>query len=101
MYEFWRYTLLVLVGLASMMVMFISLALSGALVASAGEAPSVADLGPAYWVLGLSALYCCLWLTGDFCRRIPRLVLSWLSTHKDQLTATSVIMVIFLVFIVS
>ncbi len=101
MFAFWRYTLLVFVGLSSLMVMFFSLAITGTLIVNAGEINSAYNPDTPLWIIGLTAIGACFWLSNNFIRSVPFVAFRWVNNHKDELTAYSVITIIFLVFMVS
>ncbi len=101
MFEFVRYTILVLVGLASIITLFISLAITGALIVQTSDLPVQNTNYATFWTLGLTALMACAWLSNNFVRRVPVTIFKWLQANKDQITAYCVISVIFFVFVVS
>ena len=99
MYELMRYTFLVLLGLAGMVVLFLSLAVTGTYVAFNGDYPTTPDLNAAIWMMGLSALCACLLLSRDFARYNPSLTLGWLGKNKEELTGYAVITFIVMIFV--
>lgn len=101
MFEFMRYTLLVFVGLASMLVMFASLALTGSIVAESGGFDKGEQGAVTFWILGLSAIIICAWLSNSFIRRIPQTIFQWLRTNRDSLAVYCVVTAIFFVFVAS
>lgn len=101
MFEFVRYTFLVMLGLACMVTMFISLAVTGSILTQNGQAEVVLDQNIANWTLGLTAVLACLWLSSEFLLRVPLTIFYWFSDNRDQLAGYAVISAIFLVFVVS
>jgi len=101
MFEFVRYTILVLLGLASMVALFISLAITGTVIAQTGEFEAGNNYYATFWTLGLSAIIGCLWLSNAFVRQVPRTILNWIAVNKDHITTYCVVTVIFFVFVVS
>ena len=99
MFEFMRYTLLVCVGLASMLIMFLSLALTGSIVAQSGGFDHGQQSAVSWWVLGLSALIICAALSNSFVRRIPSTIFQWLRMNRDSLAVYCVVTAIFFVFV--
>lgn len=101
MFEFVRYTFLVFLGLASMMTMFISLAVTGSILAQQGDVEAGLNPHVVFWILGVTATIICLWLSSSFILRVPLTILNWLSENRDQLAAYGVISLIFIVFVIS
>ena len=101
MFEFMRYTLLVFVGLASMLAMFASLALTGSIVAETGGFDQSEQSAVTFWILGLSAIIICASLSKSFVRRIPRAIFQWLRVNRDSLAVYCVVTAIFFVFVAS
>lgn len=101
MYEFVRYTFLVLLGMASLVALFISFAITGAVVTGT-EGRDLAENSTAiYWIWGVMAISGCLWLFGSFLCRVPFTILHWLQDHKDHITAYLVLLLITMIFISS
>ncbi|GJM01895.1 MAG: hypothetical protein DHS20C08_03960 [Rhodomicrobium sp.] len=101
MYEFVRYTFMVLLGLASLVAIFISFALTGAIVAQEDGASLAESSITIYWIWGAMAITGCLWIFGSFLYRVPFTILYWLQDHKDHITAYGVIMLLCVIFVVS
>ena len=101
MFAFWRYAFLVFLGISAFLVMFASLAITGTIVVNADELAAFYDESTPFWIIGLTALAFCIGMSEKFCRSMPGIAFSWLNHHKDEITAYSVITMIFLVFMVS
>lgn len=100
MYELVRYTFLVLLGLACLVTLFISIAITATIVAHNGET-SIQMTDSVMWIWGAMAIAGCLWLSGTFFRSIYQAVYYWFQDYRDQITTYSVIGVIFIVFVIS
>lgn len=107
MYEFVRYTFMILLGLASLVTIFISTALTGAIVTqnaavTAGGATTLSESSiTIYWIWGLMAIIACLWIFGSFLYRVPLTILHWLQDHKDHITAYGLVLFICFIFVIS
>jgi|GEM_PF-4042122 len=100
MFELVRYTFLVLLGLTSIVALFISIPLLSGVVIQSGEFSPESNHQASLWMWGIMASSICLWLSSSFLLKVPGTIISWLSINKDNIAAYSVISLIFIMFVV-
>lgn len=103
MSEFLRYTFLVLLGLCSILTLFMSIAFTGVLVAQSGEMDTaVVNVDKTiYYIWGIMAFGACLWLLSTFTRGLLRSTMGWFNVYRENIATYSVISLIFIVFVIS
>ncbi len=100
MFELVRYTFLVLLGLTSIVALFISIPLLSSVLIQSGNFEPEYNYPTSLWLWGIMASSICLWLSSSFLLKVPSTVLSWMSINKDNIAAYSVISIIFIMFVV-
>jgi hypothetical protein len=100
MFELVRYTFLVLLGLTSIVALFISIPLLSGVIIQSGDFAPEYNHHAATWMWGIAASSICLWLSSSFLLKVPATIISWLSINKDNIAAYSVISLIFIMFVV-
>ena len=101
MFEFVRYTFLVLLGLACIVTLFISIAITGAVVTQNGGLESAHSANAIYWSWGIMAFAACFWIFGRFLLRVPLTILYWLQDYREHITAYALIGLICFIFVIT
>lgn len=101
MFEFVRYTFLVLLGLACIVTLFISIAITGAVVTQSGSLEASHSTYAIYWSWGIMALAICFWIFGRFLLCVPFTILYWIQDYREHITAYALIGFICFIFIIT
>ena len=87
MYELMRYTLLVVIGLACLIALFIAIAITSSIVGRSGGLNPEQNHFATYTVWGIAALAACLWISSSFLVNAPKIIGNWLMENKDHIVS--------------